>query len=113
MQKSVHIGNSESETGYAIRESPKGAVKAEPTAVVARSVCGYRQGMSVQQAVETGAVPVPFLDLSHLHAPLKEALLAEFGKLLDTGVFTNGPRVMEFERAFAAYCGTDYCIGVS
>jgi dTDP-4-amino-4,6-dideoxygalactose transaminase len=69
--------------------------------------------MSVQQAVETGTVGVPFLDLSHSHAPLREVLLAEFGELLDTGAFTNGPRVVEFERAFAAYCGTEYCIGVS
>ena len=88
-------------------------MKAEPTAVVALSACGYRRGMSVQQAVETGAVGVPFLDLSHSHAPLKEALLAEIGDLLDTGAFTNGPKVVEFERAFAAYCGTEYCVGLS
>jgi dTDP-4-amino-4,6-dideoxygalactose transaminase len=69
--------------------------------------------MSVQQAVETGAVSVPFLDLSHSHAPLKETLLAEIGELLDTGAFTNGPKVVEFEGAFAAYCGTEHCVGVS
>ena len=69
--------------------------------------------MSVHQAVETGAVGVPFLDLSHSHAPLKEALLAEIGELLDTGAFTNGPKVVEFERAFAAYCGTEHCVGLA
>ena len=27
--------------------------------------------------------------------------------------FTNGPDVVRFERAFADYCGIDYCVGVS
>jgi dTDP-4-amino-4,6-dideoxygalactose transaminase len=69
--------------------------------------------MSVQQAIPTGAVGVPFLDLSHSHAPLKESLVAEIGELLDTGAFTNGPKVAAFESAFAAYCGAAYCVGVS
>jgi dTDP-4-amino-4,6-dideoxygalactose transaminase len=69
--------------------------------------------MSVKQAVETGAVGVPFLDLSHSHAPLKETLLAEIGELFDTGAFTNGPKVVEFERAFAAYCGSEHCVGLA
>jgi dTDP-4-amino-4,6-dideoxygalactose transaminase len=58
-------------------------------------------------------VNVPFLDLSLMHAPLKEQLLAEIGQLLDTGAFTNGPAVAAFEGAFAEYCGTSYCVGVS
>jgi dTDP-3-amino-3,4,6-trideoxy-alpha-D-glucose transaminase len=69
--------------------------------------------MSVQQAIETGAVGVPFLDLSHSHAPLKNGLLAEISELLDSGAFTNGPKVAEFERAFASYCGTEHCVGLS
>jgi dTDP-4-amino-4,6-dideoxygalactose transaminase len=55
---------------------------------------------------------VPFLDLSPSHAPLKEALLGEFGELIDGGAFTNGPAVHEFETAFAGYCGTSHCVGV-
>jgi dTDP-4-amino-4,6-dideoxygalactose transaminase len=69
--------------------------------------------MSVQQAVETGAVGVPFLDLSHAHAPLRESLLTEIGELLDSGAFTNGPKVTAFESAFATYCGAEHCVGVS
>ena len=65
------------------------------------------------QVLETNFVAVPFLDLSHSHAPLKERLLAEIGELFDTGAFTNGPRVADFERAFAAYCGTGFCVGMS
>jgi dTDP-4-amino-4,6-dideoxygalactose transaminase len=40
-------------------------------------------------------------------------LLTEIGELLDTAAFTNGPKVTAFESAFAAYCGTEHCVGVS
>jgi dTDP-4-amino-4,6-dideoxygalactose transaminase len=57
------------------------------------------------------ALAVPFLDLRPSHGPLKEALLEELAGLVDTGAFTNGPQVAEFEEAFAAYCGTLDCVG--
>jgi dTDP-3-amino-3,4,6-trideoxy-alpha-D-glucose transaminase len=56
---------------------------------------------------------VPFLDLAPQHAPLRGDLLSEIAELLDTGMFTNGPQVAELERAFAAFCGTDDCVGVA
>jgi dTDP-4-amino-4,6-dideoxygalactose transaminase len=56
---------------------------------------------------------VPFFDLTSMHAGLKEALLADFGDLIDSGAFTNGPAVGAFEQAFAHYCGTHRCVGVS
>jgi dTDP-4-amino-4,6-dideoxygalactose transaminase len=56
---------------------------------------------------------VPFLDLAPSHAPLKAQLLTEIGSLIDSGAFTNGTQVREFEEAFAAYCGTRECIGVA
>ncbi|MGZ4315519.1 MAG: DegT/DnrJ/EryC1/StrS family aminotransferase [Gaiellaceae bacterium] len=56
---------------------------------------------------------VPFLDLAPTHAPLKEHLLREIGELFDTGAFTNGPAVAQFEGAFAEYCGVDHCVGVA
>jgi dTDP-4-amino-4,6-dideoxygalactose transaminase len=65
------------------------------------------------QLLETSYIAVPFLDLSHSHAPLKEQLLTDIGELFDTGAFTNGPVVSDFERAFASYCGTQYCVGMS
>jgi CDP-6-deoxy-D-xylo-4-hexulose-3-dehydrase len=30
--------------------------------------------------------------------------------VVDSGQFTMGPRVAEFERAYADYCGTKYCV---
>lgn len=58
-------------------------------------------------------VVVPFLDLEPSHAPLRGALLAEIGDLLQGGAFTNGPKVRAFEEAFAEYCGADECVGVA
>jgi dTDP-4-amino-4,6-dideoxygalactose transaminase len=56
---------------------------------------------------------VPFFDPAPMHAGLKEALLADFGDLIDSGAFTNGPAVGEFEQAFARLCGVRRCVGVS
>jgi dTDP-4-amino-4,6-dideoxygalactose transaminase len=56
---------------------------------------------------------VPFFDLASMHAGLKDALLADFGDLIDSGAFTNGPAVGAFERAFAHSCGIHRCVGVS
>src|SRR6478672_11569959 len=58
-------------------------------------------------------VAVPFLDLAPSHRPLKEAVLAEIGALIDSGAFTNGPPVKEFERAFAVFTGTEHCVGLA
>src|SRR5437762_649169 len=56
---------------------------------------------------------VPFLDFAPVHAGLKEELLKDIADLIDTGAFTNGPAVPEFERAFASYCGTARAVGVA
>jgi dTDP-4-amino-4,6-dideoxygalactose transaminase len=56
---------------------------------------------------------VPFLDLGPVHAGLKAEILGDVADLIDSGAFTNGPAVAEFERAFAAYCGARRCVGVS
>jgi dTDP-4-amino-4,6-dideoxygalactose transaminase len=56
---------------------------------------------------------VPFLDLGAVHKELREQVLDDLGALLDSGDFTNGPAVREFERAFAAYCGRSDCVGVA
>jgi dTDP-4-amino-4,6-dideoxygalactose transaminase len=58
-------------------------------------------------------VGVPFLDLAPSHRPLKDAVLADIGELIDSGAFTNGPPVAEFEVAFAAFTGTTHCVGVA
>jgi dTDP-4-amino-4,6-dideoxygalactose transaminase len=68
--------------------------------------------MVVKQIADPG-VAVPFLDLSHMHAPVRDALVREIGELIDSGAFTNGPIVSSFEADFAAYCGVDHCVGTA
>jgi dTDP-4-amino-4,6-dideoxygalactose transaminase len=56
---------------------------------------------------------VPFLDLAPSHRELKDAILEEIGSVIDSGAFTNGAQVAEFESAFAAYCGVTECVGLA
>jgi dTDP-4-amino-4,6-dideoxygalactose transaminase len=57
-------------------------------------------------------VPVPFLDLSAHHAPLRSEIDAAIGQVIDSGAFAGGPFVAAFEECFAAFCGCTWCIGV-
>jgi dTDP-4-amino-4,6-dideoxygalactose transaminase len=59
------------------------------------------------------ATEVPFIDLGGPIAGLKEAILADISALIDTGAFTNGPQVAQFEDAFATYCGGAHCVGLA
>jgi len=56
---------------------------------------------------------VPFLDLITPHKELREELLDVVNKALDAAGFIGGPIVEEFEREFAAFCHTKYCVGVN
>lgn len=55
---------------------------------------------------------IPLLDLVTPHRELEEELVAVFRTLLKTAGFVGGPMVERFEREFAEFCGTQYCIGV-
>jgi dTDP-4-amino-4,6-dideoxygalactose transaminase len=54
----------------------------------------------------------PFLDMITPHLEYEEEFIAIFRKALGTGRFIGGPMVKDFERDFAGFCGTKYCIGV-
>ncbi|MGB2677969.1 MAG: DegT/DnrJ/EryC1/StrS family aminotransferase [Candidatus Acidiferrum sp.] len=56
---------------------------------------------------------IPFLDLVAPHKELEEELLAVVKKAFSNAGFIGGPMVEEFEREFAAFCGTKYCVGVN
>ncbi|MEJ8278287.1 DegT/DnrJ/EryC1/StrS family aminotransferase [Pseudonocardia spirodelae] len=57
--------------------------------------------------------PVPFLDLSGVHAGLRPELDAAWARVLADGRFVGGPEVDAFEAAFAAFCGARHCVGVA
>src|ERR1041385_1635922 len=56
---------------------------------------------------------IPFLDLVSPHEELREELLEVFSQALKAGSFVGGRMVEEFERDFAEFCDSPYCVGVS
>lgn len=54
---------------------------------------------------------IPFLDLYKVNFPYQEALLQKTKNFLDKGWYILGDEVKLFEKDFAGYCGTKYCIG--
>jgi len=56
---------------------------------------------------------IPFLDLITPHVELEVELLAVCQKVLRTAGFVGGPLVEEFEREFAKFCDTKYCVGLA
>lgn len=55
---------------------------------------------------------IEYENLFKLNKPFLERYQSTFSSVLESGWFILGDRVAEFERAFAAYCGTTYCAGV-
>ncbi len=55
---------------------------------------------------------IPFLDLAQPHRALEENLVGVFRAALRRGAFVGGEMLEEFERAFAAFCGTHDAVGV-
>ena len=56
---------------------------------------------------------VPFLDLVKPHQELESELLAVVKEAFSTAGFIGGPMVEGFEREFANFCDTKYCVGVN
>lgn len=56
---------------------------------------------------------IPFLDLVTPHVELEAELLAVCQKVFRTAGFVGGPMVEEFEREFAKYCDSVYCVGLA
>jgi dTDP-4-amino-4,6-dideoxygalactose transaminase len=61
----------------------------------------------------TPTTKVPFLDLVIPHQELEAELLAVAKKAFSNAGFIGGPMVEDFEREFAAFCDTKYCVGVN
>src|SRR2546428_8480428 len=53
-----------------------------------------------------------FLDLKAQHAPLIDKLDRAIREVIESSAFAGGPFVERFEEEFAAYCGSQYAIGV-
>ncbi|MEO0093627.1 MAG: DegT/DnrJ/EryC1/StrS family aminotransferase [candidate division WOR-3 bacterium] len=56
---------------------------------------------------------IPFVDLISQHKLIKKEIEIAIQKVIDSGKFTLGPRVVKLEKKVARYCGTKYAIGVA
>lgn len=59
----------------------------------------------------TGGI-VPFYDLGPQHAQVERDLIKALRLVLDSNQYIGGQFVSAFELAYAAYCGTRWCVGV-
>ncbi|WP_291140957.1 DegT/DnrJ/EryC1/StrS family aminotransferase [Flavobacterium sp. UBA7680] len=55
---------------------------------------------------------IPFLDLKKINEPYETAFQEKLKLVLDNGWYILGKETETFEKAFAEYCQTQYCIGV-
>lgn len=55
---------------------------------------------------------IKFVDLNRQHDPIRTEIEDAIKGVIDASVFIMGKPLEEFEKEFAAYCGTKYCLGV-
>lgn len=56
---------------------------------------------------------IPFLDLQSINAQNRSELIEACARVIDSGWYIGGNELAQFEKEFAAYCGTTHCIGVA
>lgn len=56
---------------------------------------------------------ISFLDLKKLNQRFDAEFKTSLQEFLDSGHYINGEHGRMFEKAFASYCGTNYCIGTA
>ena len=56
---------------------------------------------------------IPFLDLKYINAQYRAELIEACTRVIDSGWYIGGNELFQFEENFAAYCGTQYCVGVA
>ena len=55
---------------------------------------------------------ISFLDLKSINAQYRAELIEACTRAIDSGWYIGGKELESFEKNFAGYCGTQYCIGV-
>src|SRR5207248_4270679 len=58
-------------------------------------------------------IKVPYLDLKARYRSIKAEIDEAIARVLDSCQFVLGPEVAQFEKEFAAYCGTSECIALN
>jgi dTDP-4-amino-4,6-dideoxygalactose transaminase len=94
--------------------NPSSSTSTSSTAAAgAAGAAGSTHGVSpVDGAPRTGP-KVPLSDLHAQCAPLRDEIMASFGEVLDSAAYVLGPKVAQFEKDFAAYVGSRFCVAVN
>jgi dTDP-4-amino-4,6-dideoxygalactose transaminase len=56
---------------------------------------------------------VPLLDLKRQYGVIRDEIDPVVKEVIESQVFVKGPKVAEFEQEIAAYCGTEWAVGVA
>ena len=56
---------------------------------------------------------IKFLDLKVINAKYRDEIVQACARVIDTGWYIQGTELKAFESEYAAYCGTQHCIGVA
>jgi len=56
---------------------------------------------------------IKFLDLKKINAQYRQELIEASTRVIDSGWYIGGSELASFEKEFARYCGTKYCVGVA
>lgn len=88
-------------------------IPAGQTGTIEQASATTHAGASGQAGAERDQATVPFTRLDCADPELLEELMGAVRAVAERGAFTLGEHVEGFEREFAAYCETDFAIGVS
>ena len=55
---------------------------------------------------------VRYTDFERMHTPIKHELLQCYKDVYENQWFIQGKRLEQFEREYADFCGSKYCVGV-
>ncbi len=55
---------------------------------------------------------IKYTDFARMHKPLEKELAACYQEVFDSQWFIQGKKLEKFEKEYAEYCGTKYCVGV-
>ena len=56
---------------------------------------------------------VRYVNFARAAERYRDEIAGALARVVESGVYAGGPEVAEFEREFAAYCGTAYAVGVA
>lgn len=60
----------------------------------------------------TRKMGIPYTNFQYMHEALREEFMTKFAEILKSERYIQGTEYTGFEKKFAKYCGTKYCVGV-